>query len=227
MVTASRLPERRTNVDYVFDTLHDEILSLKLRPGDRISEAEIAARLGVSRQPVRDAFSRLENLDLVVIRPQRATEIKRFSRLGIRKSRFIRAAIEAEVLRLAAARCDAQGRRTLERSLDEQRAALRAGDYRRFAQLDYTFHQTLCDVAGVPFAYDAIAAEKAKVDRLCVLGLSREDRMPMLLGDHEEIAARVIAGDAEGAVAAGKLHLTRLDDTINAIEKQHPAYFED
>lgn len=46
--------DRRTSVDVVFDHLYDEISSLNLLPGDKISEAEIAARFGVSRQPVRD-----------------------------------------------------------------------------------------------------------------------------------------------------------------------------
>ena len=47
--------DRRTAVDEIFDHLRAEIDALRLRPGDRISEAEIAARFGVSRQPVRDA----------------------------------------------------------------------------------------------------------------------------------------------------------------------------
>ena len=92
MVQPSHLSERRTSVDDIFDYLHDEILSLRLRPGDKISEAEIASRFGVSRQPVRDAFSRLANLDLLLIRPQRATEVRRFSSREIEKSSFIRAA---------------------------------------------------------------------------------------------------------------------------------------
>ena len=62
--------DRRTVVDEIFEHLHDEISSMRLRPGDRISEADVAAQFGVSRQPVRDAFSRLENASLLLIRPQ-------------------------------------------------------------------------------------------------------------------------------------------------------------
>ena len=82
--------ERRTTVDVIFDHLNDEISSMRLRPGDKISEAEIAAQFEVSRQPVRDAFARLENLDLIVIRPQRATRVKGFSMAEITKSRVVR-----------------------------------------------------------------------------------------------------------------------------------------
>ena len=70
---------------------------MQLEPGAKISEAEIAAQFGISRQPVRDAFRRLENRRLLLIRPQRATEVRRFSMRQIEKARFIRSAIEKEV----------------------------------------------------------------------------------------------------------------------------------
>ena len=87
MVTTPVKTERRTSVDDVFDALHEQISTLELKPGDRISEAEIAAQFGVSRQPVRDAFSRLANLDLLLIRPQRSTEVRRFSMRQIEKAK--------------------------------------------------------------------------------------------------------------------------------------------
>ena len=74
MAQADEIRELRTSVDDIFDVLRKEILSLALRPGDKLSETDVAARFGVSRQPVRGAFNRLANQDLLVIRPKRATE---------------------------------------------------------------------------------------------------------------------------------------------------------
>ncbi|WP_420398590.1 GntR family transcriptional regulator [Marinovum algicola] len=221
--------DRRTAVDEIFDHLRAEIDALRLRPGDRISEAEIAARFGVSRQPVRDAFTRLANLDLLLIRPQRATEVKRFSAREIEKSRFVRAAVEAEVLRraaLAAAETQAAARQALTQELSRQRAALAAGDAHGFSALDYAFHHALCTIAGAAFAFEVIAAEKAKVDRLCLLGLAKQDRMPQLLADHEAIANAILQGDPETAVANGMKHLKRLDSTLEKITKDNASYFE-
>lgn len=226
MAEAARLNERRTSVDEVFDYLHNEIVSLGLRPGDKISEADIASRFGISRQPVRDAFSRLANLDLLLIRPQRATEVKRFSMREIEKSRFVRAAIENEVLRRAAARCDGIGAARLDASLEEQQRAIDARDVDGFGVLDYEFHKTLCDIAGVDFAFDVIMSEKAKVDRLCVLGLSKETRLAALLEDHREIADAVKAHDPDKAIAAAMIHLSRLDETIQRITESNASYFE-
>lgn len=216
---------RRTSVDDVFEHLRDEILSMRLRPGDKISEAEIATRFGVSRQPVRDAFSRLANLDLLLIRPQRATVVKRFSMREIVKSRFVRAAVETEVLRRAAANCDAMGIKKLERALAEQENAIDEKDLEAFGQLDYEFHKTLCLIAKANFAFDVIMAEKTKVDRLCMLGLSKEERMPELIADHRAIADAIGKNDADKAVEAGMLHLSRLDETIEHISSNNSDYF--
>ncbi|UWQ23197.1 GntR family transcriptional regulator [Jannaschia sp. W003] len=227
MLHATNIGDRRTSVDVIAEHLYEEIASLRLLPGTRISEAEIAERFGVSRQPVRDAFGRLASMDLLQIRPQKATEVKRFSMAAIERARFVRAAVESEVLRRAAARCDEAGNLRLQAELAQQHAVLRANDHGAFGDLDYAFHRALCEIAGVPFAFDVIREEKAKVDRLCMLGLSKEDRMPQLVRDHEAMAAAVAAGDAEAAVAAGMEHLARLDATIEAIQERNGNYFDD
>ncbi len=226
MPSATQVRDRRTSVDVVFDHLRDQITSLTLLPGDKISESEIAAQFGVSRQPVRDAFSRLENLDLLLIRPQRATEVKRFSMREIEKSRFVRASIESEILRRAAQHCDAIGASQLDASLIQQTAVVEVDDYDRFGALDYQFHQTLCEIAKVDFAFEVIKQEKANVDRLCMLSLSKVNHLSQLLDDHERITECVRNHDGDGAVAVGMLHLSRLDSTIDEILKAHGDYFD-
>lgn len=200
---------------------------MRLLPGTKLSEAEIAKLFGISRQPVRDAFSRLENLDLLLIRPQKATEVKRFSSTAITTARFVRAAVEAEVLRRAARLCQKDGADKLEALLAEQRSAVNENNYERFRSSDYAFHETLCTVGEVNFASEVIAENKAKVDRLCVLGLSRDERMEQLLEDHISIAKMVSSNDEEGAVKAGMLHLSRLDSTIVAIHEENADYFDE
>ncbi|MEP2783870.1 MAG: GntR family transcriptional regulator [Pseudoruegeria sp.] len=226
MAEAIAQKERRTSVDDVFEHLHEQISSLKLRPGDRISEAEIAAKFGISRQPVRDAFSRLANLDLLLIRPKRATEVRRFSMRRIEKSRFVRTAIEKEVLLRAATYCDSACEAVLMSAIADQEAAVAANDVERFGQLDYDFHKILCAVAQADYAYEVILEEKAKVDRLCMLGLEKEQRMPELVDDHRTIAKAVLAHDVEAATASGMKHLSRLDDTIKQITATNANYFE-
>lgn len=226
MAPESQPGDRRTSVDEVFEYLQKEIRSLSLRPGDKISEAEVAARFGVSRQPVRDAFSRLASLDLLLIRPQRATEVKRFSTREIVKSRFVRAAVEKEVLRRAAEHCDAHGAAQLDAALLIQESVIKQKDVAGFGALDYEFHKLLCSIAQADFAFDVIMSEKSKVDRLCMLSLSKENRMPQLVEDHKAIADAVKGHDAGSAIDAGMVHLSRLDETIEQISATNANYFE-
>jgi DNA-binding GntR family transcriptional regulator len=222
-----KVADRRTNVDTVFDYLYAEIVSMRLLPGTKISEAEIAGIFDISRQPVRDAFSRLENLDLLLIRPQKATVVKRFSATAITTARFVRAAVEAKVIREAARHCGPDDANLLKARIEDQRIAVADNNYERFRSLDYEFHKTLCTVGDVDFAFDVIAHEKAKVDRLCVLGLARNERLDQLLDDHLSIVQYVSDNDEEAAVKAGMLHLSRLDSTITVIREEHADYFDD
>jgi len=228
MVHNLKVAERRTSVDNVFDHLYEEIVSMRLLPGTKISEAEIAALFKISRQPVRDAFNRLENLGLLLIRPQKATEVKRFSSVEISRARFVRLAIEAEVLRRAAKLCDKPGAELLQSRLADQKLTVKAEDYDHFRLLDYQFHEALCEVGHVDFAFEVIQREKAKIDRLCVLSMkSRDERLDQLFDDHTAMATCVANNDEEGAVAAGMLHLSRIDTTISTIRSEHSEYFSD
>ena len=226
MAQLAQFSGRRTIVDDIFDHLHGEIASLRLKPGDRISEADIASKFGVSRQPVRDAFSRLANQDLLLIRPQRATEVRRFSMREIEKSRFVRAAVEKEVLRNAARNCNDEGGALLDKELKKQAHSIEIEDFDSFGILDYEFHKLLCHIAKADYAAEVILLEKSKVDRLCMLSLTKKDQMPALVRDHTAIVEAVKNHDVDGAVEAGTRHLSRLDDTIAQIWATNASYFE-
>ena len=57
-----------TVTDQIFDLLYERVVNLTLPPGAKLSEAEVAAQMGVSRQPVRDAFYRLSQMGFIQIR---------------------------------------------------------------------------------------------------------------------------------------------------------------
>ncbi|MEM8656988.1 MAG: GntR family transcriptional regulator [Pseudomonadota bacterium] len=227
MRQTTAVQERRTSANVVFDYLRDEITSLRLRPGDKISEAEIAAKFKISRQPVRDAFSRLSNLDLLVVRPQKATLVKKFSRSGLNRERFVRLAVELEVAHLAVQNWRPEDGVVLRDALDRQRAAVAAQDIDAFHRLDYAFHAQICRVAGAEFAFDVIVEKKEQVDRLCVLSLTGADAMQDIVADHVQIVDALEAQDEVALVNAVRKHLSRLDATIEDIERTHETFFDD
>lgn len=219
--------ERTTSSDVVFDELFGKITRLELLPGTKISETEIAKAFGYSRQPVREAFTRLANLNLLLVRPQRATVVRPFSRKLIANARFVRAAIELEVVRTASLHRNKSIDAALKANLREQANAISAKDVTRFHDLDYEFHKLLCASANQPFAFDIIAKNKAQVDRLCMLALTSEAAMNDLYEDHQLLLAALLGGEAETADRILRHHLDRLNPTIDAIYTTHNAYFDD
>lgn len=218
--------ERRTATDIVFNELYEDITSLNILPGAKLSESEIAKRFGISRQPVRDAFNRLENLDLLLIRPQRATEVRGFSMELIGHARFVRLAVELEVIRHACSIWDNTKAQQLDENLQMQKQCLADGQADRFHSLDYDFHKLICELGGCSLAFKTIEESKQKVDRLCVLSLDRKDEFAILLDDHIRIAEALKNGTPDQAVDVARLHLGRLDATIEQIYTNHMDYFE-
>lgn len=218
--------KRRTTTDLVFEKLHGEISSLAILPGAKLSESDIALRFGVSRQPVRDAFNRLEHLDLLLIRPQRATEVRGFSMKRVAHARFTRLGVELEVIRRACLVWDEARAKVLEQNLERQENALVNGHSDLFHALDYEFHKLICNQAGCPMAFDTIEECKKKVDRLCVLSLDGEHETATVFDDHQQIAKALKKRAVEDATAIARQHFARLDDVIEEVHNNHLEYFE-
>ncbi|MEM7743900.1 MAG: GntR family transcriptional regulator [Pseudomonadota bacterium] len=218
---------RRTSADVVFDYLRSEIVSNTLQPGTKISEVDTATRFGVSRQPVRDAFSRLANQDLLLIRPQKPTEVRKFSLAKVNQSRFVRLAVELEVVRNACDVWDAGRGETIGANLERQRRAVDGGDVEAFHELDYEFHKLICELSGNGMMFETIQFYKAKIDRLCMLSLGAASEASDLLRDHQQMADAMLSGDVGAAEQVVRLHLSRLDQTIRDIRNEHAGFFED
>src|SRR3546814_13928000 len=75
---------------------------MRIKPGEMLSEQEIADRLKVSRSPVREAFIKLGEAGLVRILPQRGTLVVKISQRSVEDARFIRGAVDCAVAREAA-----------------------------------------------------------------------------------------------------------------------------
>ncbi len=219
--------ERRTSADVVFDYLRGEIVSNTLTPGAKISEVDIATRFGVSRQPVRDAFSRLANQDLLLIRPQKPTEVRKFSLSKITQARFVRLAVELEVVRNACAVWDDDRAEAIETNVARQRDAVSSGDIKGFHELDYEFHKLICELSGNGMMFETIQFYKSKIDRLCLLSLGEASEASDLLQDHQRMTDAISAGNVKDAEQIVRLHLSRLDETIQDIRKEHGEFFED
>lgn len=209
----------------VVRALRNDIVRMVLKPGDVISESDIAARYGVSRQPVREAFIRLAQQSLLLIRPKRATVIKKISPEGVRQSRFIRESIEVEIVRRVAANPAADAAAVLQALIEEQEQASAAGDSATFHGLDELFHRTLARLAGVEYAWQLIDDHKIQLDRVRYLTLGVSSAR-VAIGEHKIIAASVAARDVAAAEAAMRAHLGRAETLLSQTISDYPDYFE-
>ncbi|QKV18542.1 GntR family transcriptional regulator [Oricola thermophila] len=209
----------------VFRSLYDAVVSLRLPPGTKVSETEVAGQLGVSRQPVRDAFFRLSKLGFLSIRPQRATLIRPISERAVLDALFTRTAIEVECLRLAIKRLDDTGLARLRDNLAEQADALRCGLRAEFHALDEALHETICDIAGHRHAWTLILEQKAHMDRVRFMTLS-EGRRHRVLAEHKAIITAVEQRDPSEAERRLRDHIGDIRTVLAAARIQYPDYFE-
>ena len=142
-VLAIDLAESEPIARQVTRALRQAVVTMRLRPGEMVSEQEIATKLGVSRQPVREAFIKLGEAGLIRVLPQRGTLVVKISRAAVEDARFIREAVECAVAREAALAANPDDVAALAESLARQGRAARHKDDEAFFDLDEEFHRLL------------------------------------------------------------------------------------
>lgn len=208
----------------VYDAVRGAIVQLQLRPGHLLSEAELARQMGVSRQPVREAFIKLAEAGLVEVRPQRGTFVKLISIREVRNSRFIREAIELAVVRKAAIEIGADGVAELRERVAAQKVAL-AGRLAEFMRLDDEFHSAIARHAGVEHAWRHIVSLKAQLDRVRFLGFPDATPRPQVVAHHAAIVDALERHDADGAAAMMSEHLNYIVPSLPHLAETHPDLF--
>jgi len=210
--------------DQVFQSLYKAIVTLELKPGSKISEADIAKSLGVSRQPVRDAFYRLSKVGFLSIRPQRATTISFISVDAIKDAVFIRTALEVACMRAAIENITDADIEQLEGSLTHQLDAVEADQRLVFHDHDNAFHRTICKIAGHPSTWDLIRDQKFHLERVRYLSLA--ESAGVAYEQHQAILDCMRSRDADCAVKELRAHLLSVLTFLEQVQDSHAEYFE-
>ncbi|MCJ8142525.1 GntR family transcriptional regulator [Ancylobacter sp. A5.8] len=201
------------------------IITMEIPPGAPLSEQDIAQKLNVSRQPVREAFIALARSGLVDIQPRRGTFVVKISLERMLESRFIRESLETAIVRRACERFDARVRTRIDFYLDAQVVSAEAGDHYGFQRADEMFHAALAEGAGCPTAWSVIDDIKAHMDRVCHLTLPSATALPLLIGQHRAILEAIDARDPDRAEAALKTHLSEILKALPTVQAAHRDLF--
>jgi len=208
----------------VFRALHRAIVTLEIEPGTKVSEAEIAKKLGVSRQPVRDAFYRLSEIGFLKIRPQRPTTISHISERALLDARLVRTALEVECLAQSLECISAKQLTQLENNLEQQHDAISVNDKLKFHMLDDLFHQKLVQCSGHGEVWSIVKDQKVHLDRVRYLSL--DTGAQIAFEEHREIIRLIHARDSVGAERILRKHLSNIMDTLAKVRMEHSHYFE-
>ncbi|WP_299373860.1 GntR family transcriptional regulator [uncultured Tateyamaria sp.] len=218
---------KHSAADIVFEQLSDQIMSLEILPGQKLSEAEIAAKFGISRQPVREAFALLDSMALLEVQPQKATRVRRFSVSKIEEARFARLALEIEICKTACAHWSGIYRPAFQRCLDAQDKAALRSDAPAFHGLDEDFHSLIADAAQLPFATAQLKQYKTQADRICILSLQSCNEISDLISDHKLIYDCLMRNAPNELETHLRTHLSRLTKTVAEVRAAHPEFFEE
>lgn len=190
--------DRRLLRDDVYRRLREAIVDGVLAPGEQLRDGELAAWLGVSRTPVREALLRLAEAGLVVARPGRSTTVSPLDVRDLRDARDVVAALHEVAVREAVAHLTAADLDAMRDAGDRFRAAVRGGDVDAAIRADDELH-------AVPVAVTANRALTAVLERYTpVLRRAERLRFSTLGGRasvarHDELIRLCAAGDADGA----------------------------
>ena len=192
-------------IDQVYGRLLEAIIDRTLLPGQRITQNELADRLGVSRQPISHALHLLHRQGLVAESGKRGFEVTQLDPQRIRELYEVRGAIDALAARLAATRVkeDSAARTQLESALEAGRAIDDDAPLARLIALDVDFHSAIYRLAGNTAIEEMIAPQWPHMRRSMATVLAELDYRGSAWTEHETIAAHIFSGNGAGACADG------------------------
>lgn len=199
--------DRKTLRERALVVLRSAILSGHYRPGDHLGEVEIASRLSISRGTVREALRHLQQEGLVAPGARGMLRVRSLSSEQVHELFRVRGALEG----LAVAEIVASPHRPhavaeLTAALDKLAAS--SGDLPEQIEADLSFHALLCELSGNSVLLDTWRHLEGPI-RVVVMSATSENRSaPMSAAHHRPIVEAIERGDADGAMAVLREHMS-------------------
>lgn len=211
------------SVAAIYAAIRSDIILLRLLPGARISENELARRFGTSRTPVREALLRLADEGLIEVWPQRGTYISRISLRSARRARFVRIALEVAIFRQAAiSGLSPEAWEELDQAIAQQEASRDLPE--SFTAADDQLHRTIANGIGMGDVWAVLEREKSQFDRMRFLSLPNVTPVQLLIDQHRAMLEAIRKGDPDAAEAAVRRHLSESEKAAEELLRRHPQY---
>jgi DNA-binding GntR family transcriptional regulator len=209
--------------EQVHKRLRQQIIHGDLKPGARLVELDIAAAMGVSQGPVREALQRLESEGLVERQSRTATYVSAASVEEMYELSLIRKMVEECAFRRAARRVTPEGCDRLQTLVDEMREAALRHDIVTMESLDLEFHQTVCELSGSKNLLRVWLPLFTQLQRFIVEAHYRYfPRVVEIADGHQPLVDALRTGDPERAAAALHDHVMLSWSRISADRQPRP-----
>lgn len=192
--------------DQAYARLREEIITCALRPGTDIGEQELAARLSMSKTPVREALARLTLEGLVEAFPRRGYRVTPVTVKDITDIFTVRKALEGSAAQLAALRMSEAELDDLEELSQQTYGQDKTLPVLEFVAANNRFHTAIATGARVPRLQVLIAGYLEECTRLFHMGATIRDVTPETEEDHSRIVSALRARDGAAAREAISLH---------------------
>lgn len=197
----------KSHVEKAYQALKRMVLGNELGPGTQLLELEVAARLGMSRTPVREAMIRLSRDGLVEIRPRHGMRVLPISADDMREIYDVLTALEATAAELAARRRPADSElQPMEQAIRDMDAALAREDLEGWAEADDRFHAALLEVSGNRRLVDLVNLYRDQAHRARIATLKLRPKPVDSNRDHTTVLKAIRAGDYDTAYAMHRDH---------------------
>lgn len=198
---------RRTVVDLALEELRDRILHGRYAEGSPLRQDALAADLGVSRIPIREALRRLEVEGLVSFNPHQGAIVSTLSLSEINELFDLRSLIEADLLGHAIPMLTAVVLDRAAATLDSYDRALSNGDVAEWGKLNWAFHSTLLAAADRPLTLGVVSTLHNQSDRYMRLQLTLTHGEVRASGEHRRILEAAQRKDAARACTLLSAHI--------------------
>ena len=200
--------------DVVFNTLREAILRGDLVPGERLMELQLAAKLGVSRTPIREAIRMLEQEGLAITIPRKGAIVAGMTEKDMQDVLEIREALEELSVQVACDKITAEEIAKLHRNMKNFEQSLKSGDLKQMAQADVEFHDVIYQATDNPKLINMLNNLREQMYRYRVEYLKNPQNHEQLLLEHEAIYKGIVQKDKHAVTNMIRKHISNQVDVV-------------
>lgn len=209
-----KIKKTESLADNVYAAIKEAIVTVKLKPGDKLNISKIAFDLGVSTTPVREALNRLINEGLVTNVQFKGLFVTDISWEDFAQLLEVRKLLELEAISKAAPKMEDEDIKIGESLIQQMKKAFRAGNVQKYIETSLDFHMLYINRCGNQILIDFLCNFNDRIKRIAFLATQKAEKIPGFIEDYEVILEALRARDAYGARRGLEKHLERVEKSL-------------